>query len=94
MLYYVLIYTLCVLVITTAIHVSRMKVFLGSLTCLGSLTLESVECFYFTDEWAFDATITVSLQRKLMCQTLLCGCCYEFHCICEGSKRKISIIPI
>lgn len=33
--------------------------------------LKEVERFYFVEEWAFDATITGSLQRKLICQTLL-----------------------
>lgn len=47
-----------------------------------------VECFYFADEWALDATITIPLQRKLTWQTLLCGCCNEFHCICEEEKSK------
>lgn len=50
--------------------------------------LKEIECFYFTEEWAFDATLTGCLQRKLMRQTLLCGCCYEFHYICEENKRR------
>lgn len=50
---------------------------------------ESVECFYFADEWALDATITIPLQKKLTQQTLLCGCCYEFHCICE--EKEVSV---
>lgn len=56
--------------------------------------LKEVECFYFTEEWALDATITGSLQRKLICQTLICGCGYEFHYPCEENKRRKSISPI
>lgn len=56
--------------------------------------LKEVECFYLTEEWAFDATITGSLQRKLICHTLICECCYEFHYICEQNKRRKIISPI